>query len=69
MKKAKMAGRTMVILIVFIGLALGLCGRLFYLQVVKGNEYRDYVLNNLIQKTVIKAQRGTVYDRNMMQLG
>lgn len=68
MKKAKMAGRTLVILIVFIGLALGLCGRLFYLQVVKGNEYRDYVLNNLIQKTVIKAQRGTVYDRNMMQL-
>ncbi len=55
-------------LLLFVAMGAGLCGRLFYLQVVKGDEYRDYVLNNLIQKTVIKAQRGTIYDRNMMQL-
>lgn len=61
-------GRTLLILLLFVAMSLGLCGRLYYLQVVKGNEYRDYVLENLIQKRVIKAQRGTIYDRNMMQL-
>ncbi|MBE6638393.1 MAG: PASTA domain-containing protein [Ruminococcaceae bacterium] len=68
MKKTHTLGRTVIILGLFVALALGLCGRLFYLQVIKGDEYRDYVLNNLLQKTTIKAQRGTVYDRNMMQL-
>ena len=68
MKKTRLFGRTLVVLLLFIGISLGLCGRLFYLQVMKGDEYRDYVLDNLIQKTVIKAQRGTVYDRNMRQL-
>lgn len=68
MKRTRLMGRTLLILAIFAGISLGLCGRLFYLQVVKGDEYRNYVLDNLIQKTVIKAQRGTIYDRNMMQL-
>ena len=68
MKKTKLMGRALIVLLLFVAMGAGLCGRLFYLQVVKGDEYRDYVLNNLIQKTVIKAQRGTIYDRNMMQL-
>lgn len=68
MKRTRLMGRTLIVLIIFAAICLGLGGRLFYLQVVKGDEYRDYVLDNLIQKTVIKAQRGTIYDRNMLQL-
>ncbi|MBE6672094.1 MAG: PASTA domain-containing protein [Ruminococcaceae bacterium] len=68
MKRTRLMGRTLLVLALFAAVSLGLCGRLFYLQVVKGDEYRNYVLDNLIQKTVIKAQRGTIYDRNMLQL-
>jgi penicillin-binding protein 2 len=37
---------------------------LFYLQVAKGNEYRDKARNIAQQTTLLPAQRGEIYDRS-----
>ena len=42
--------------------------RLFYLQVVKGAEYRRLSLNNSIRLQSIDAPRGFIYDRNGLLL-
>jgi penicillin-binding protein 2 len=39
-------------------------GYLFYLQVVKGNEYRDKAQTIARQTTILPAQRGEIYDRS-----
>ncbi len=57
----------------FLGLILGtafllLCGRLLYLQVVSGADYRQIAEENRLRLQVIKASRGIVYDRNLIPL-
>jgi stage V sporulation protein D (sporulation-specific penicillin-binding protein) len=47
---------------------LSLSGRLAYLQLVKGEEYKAKAEAQQLSDTVIKAQRGTIYDRNMKVL-
>lgn len=66
--KAKMSkivqSRVYIVLIVFCVTSSILVGRLFYLQIVKGQEYLDnYKLQ--IQKTKeVEGTRGNIYDRN-----
>ena len=45
---------------------LGVCfGRIAYIVIVKGDEYREKAENQQLSDTVIPAARGTIYDRNM----
>ena len=44
--------------------ALLIVGKLFELQITKHDYYLDKVLENIQKETVIKATRGTIYDRN-----
>jgi stage V sporulation protein D (sporulation-specific penicillin-binding protein) len=48
--------------------AVFLGGRLFNLQIIQYDEYLGRVLENLLQISVIKAERGNIYDRNMQPL-
>lgn len=43
---------------------LVLLARLFYLQIIKGNEYRRLSESNCIRIQYIKPQRGLIFDRN-----
>lgn len=43
-------------------------GRVGYIMVAKGEEYRKIAADNQLRDTVISAVRGTVYDRNMTPL-
>ena len=45
-------------------LALVFLGKIFTLQVVKGAEYKEIAEKNSVDKAVIIAERGVVYDRN-----
>ncbi len=50
-----------------------LCGvllavRLFYLQIINFEKYQTNTVNQYTKETVIKAKRGTIYDRNMKVL-
>lgn len=41
-----------------------LAGRLFYLQVIRGNDYRELSANNCLRKQRIEPLRGLIYDRH-----
>ncbi len=43
-------------------------GRVGYIMTVKGEQYRQIAADNQLRDTVIRAVRGTVYDRNMTPL-
>ena len=63
-----MTKRRNVIVFVCVGLWAALIGRLFYLQIIKHDEYKAAVAENIERETRISASRGTIYDRNMIQL-
>ncbi|MCC8022173.1 MAG: stage V sporulation protein D, partial [Clostridiales bacterium] len=54
---------------VFMAMILGLFamdfGRLFYLQVIAGEEYQAKAQSQQLSDTTISATRGAIYDRNM----
>ena len=56
------------VLTVFSLCFLVLLGRLFVLQVIKHDEYLLKARSNIESKTVLKAERGIIYDRNMVAL-
>lgn len=58
--------RRNVIVFVCVGLWAALIGRLFYLQIIKHDEYKAAVAENIERETTISASRGTIYDRNMV---
>ena len=43
-------------------------GRVGYIMIAKGEQYRKIAADNQLRDTVISAVRGTVYDRNMTPL-
>ncbi|MBQ5760792.1 MAG: stage V sporulation protein D, partial [Clostridia bacterium] len=45
-----------------------LAARIFYLQVAKYEEYQQMAVSQQTRDTVIEADRGTIYDRNMKPL-
>jgi len=47
----------------FILIAAGFLGKIYQLQIVQGSEFRNISDNNSVNKTVIIAERGVVYDR------
>ena len=50
--------------LVILALAVVLVGRLWYLQILNGAEWRGYAEGNRLRATRIEAVRGVVYDRN-----
>ncbi len=61
----RMGTRSIRAFIVFCLALLVIIGNLFWLQVVKGEEYRLKAERNQLSDTVIAANRGTIYDSNM----
>lgn len=60
-----MEKRSLKALVLFGIVLLGLIGNLFWIQIVKGDEYRLKAERNQLSDTVIAANRGTIYDSNM----
>ncbi len=62
----KMLSRTLVLMMVC-GIAAFsvLIGRLFYLQIIKHDEYEAAAIEQQLRETVLDSGRGTIYDRNM----
>ncbi|MBD3311726.1 MAG: penicillin-binding protein 2 [Candidatus Magasanikbacteria bacterium] len=46
----------------------GLLGRVFYLQIIKGSDYRSMAEDNRQRIIPIASERGLIYDRNLVQL-
>lgn len=62
--KISLSRRLVIVLLVFGAIMLALIGRLFYLQGIRYEYYLGKVLNNIQQERTIKAERGSIYDRN-----
>ena len=56
--------RLVVVIIVFCLLFLMLVNRVFYLQIVKGQEYLDNYKLQIEKKKYTEGTRGNIYDRN-----
>lgn len=52
----------------FLLIAFGFIGKLFYLQISKGESYLKRSENNTLDKQLIFADRGIIYDRNKVEL-
>ena len=64
--KHRLRGRSVALFIFFVTCFAVLFGRLFVLQVIKFEEYRAKAESNVQSKTPLKAERGKIYDRNMV---
>ena len=60
----KINKRLLVIYLFIIVLFVILVGRLFFMQVVKGQEYVSRSDSNIYRTITLPARRGTIYDRN-----
>lgn len=61
----KMENRSFKAFIIFCLVLLVLIGNLFWIQVIKGEEYRLKAERNQLSDTIVAANRGTIYDANM----
>ncbi len=64
----RLKGRCAVLLLFFVTCFAVLVGRLFVLQIIKFDEYRQKAEDNIQSKTPLKAERGKIYDRNMVEI-
>ncbi len=60
--------RSLIVLIIFMVLFALLIIRLFYLQVVKYDDYQARVISDVQRETTVTAERGVIYDCNMVAL-
>jgi ABC-type sugar transport system ATPase subunit len=56
--------RIFVLCVVMILLSSTLIGRLFYLQIIKGEEYQDNYSLKIQKPRILNGSRGNIYDRN-----
>ena len=49
-------------------LIFGCLGRVAYIMLTRGEEYRQLAADNQLRDTTVKAARGTIYDCNMSLL-
>ncbi len=61
-------GRTLTIILVFMALWAVLVIRLFSLQIIQHEKYEAKVIDNIERETEVSANRGIIYDCNMVQL-
>ena len=60
-----MKNRSVNAFLIFCVALLVMIGNLFWIQIIKGEEYRLKAEKNQLSDTVIAANRGTIYDSNM----
>ncbi len=60
--------RGIAVIAVFALIAVVLCGRLWYLQIVEADKYKQGAFEQYTTEIPISAKRGTIYDRNMTAL-
>ena len=63
-KKISLKRMRILLLVIFLGFAI-LGVKLMWVQLVKGNYYKEKALQNQLSDTDVEAQRGTIYDSNM----
>lgn len=56
--------RVVIVGLVFLVIALGFFGKIYMLQINEGKRFREISDNNTVNKSVIIAERGVVFDRN-----
>ncbi len=61
--KKAVTSRLFILFVVIIGMFCTLSYRLFYLQIVKGEEYQKNLKASILRELTIPAPRGTIYDR------
>ncbi len=61
-------GRALTIILMFMALWAVLIIRLFSLQIIQNEEYEAKVIGNIERETNVSANRGIIYDCNMVQL-
>ena len=61
-------GRALTIILVFMALWAVLVIRLFSLQIIQHEKYEARVIDNIERETLVSANRGIIYDCNMVQL-
>ncbi len=59
-----MGKRMFIVLVVVVVLFAAIVGRLFYIQIVQGEEYQNIAINQQTRELTVDARRGTIYDRN-----
>ncbi len=64
----KMESRSLKAFCIFCAALILLIGNLFWIQVIKGEEYRLKAERNQLSDTIVAANRGTIYDSNMKVL-
>ena len=64
MTLGKMRKRSVILFFVFLVLLVTIIFRLFYWQIVKGNQMKELAERQQTNQTAIIARRGTIYDRN-----
>jgi stage V sporulation protein D (sporulation-specific penicillin-binding protein) len=64
----KMETRSIRAFVIFCLALLILICNLFWIQIIKGEEYRLKAERNQLSDTIIAANRGTIYDSNMKVL-
>lgn len=65
MQTSNVSRKNLIILIIIVfGFLLLLAGRVGWIQVVKGDEYKEMALERQTKDTPIEAERGVIYDRN-----
>lgn len=64
----KLPGRVFLIVGLFMLLWAVLIIRLFYLQIIDNEKYEKNVIDNVERETSVNANRGIIYDCNMVQL-
>lgn len=60
----KISNRYTVLRLIVLIIGLVLIARLWYLQIIKGEEYREISLKRLRREVVMQPVRGEIYDRN-----
>ncbi len=60
----KIRKRSLFLFVCCVAVALMLIGRLVYLQIIKYEDYRRLVIEQMVYETSISASRGTITDRN-----
>ena len=64
MTLGKMRKRSIRLFVFFMALLVIIISRLFYWQVVRGNQMKEAAERQQTNQTAINARRGTIYDRN-----
>ena len=61
---AVVSARSFLLFVICSVLSLLLVGRLFYLQIIENNYYKEKVIEQMVYETPISAARGNITDRN-----